>query len=87
MAILTCVLGLVVAAGAHFASFVAERRAKRTYKEIVGKRGQLSEPKDTWRGVRRLVGSWGCLLTVLEFVRGLGVLLALGSVLYLITVR
>lgn len=69
------------------ASLVAERRAKRAYKEIVGKQGQLSDPKDIWRGVRRLVGGWGCLLTVLEFVRGLGVLLALGSMLYLITVK
>lgn len=87
IAILTFILGFVAAAGAHLASKVAERCAEEAYKEIVGKEGVLTEEDDIWEGVRPLVGGWGCLVTVLEFVRGLGVLLALGSAVYLIAAK
>jgi len=72
---------------AHLAIKVAERRARKAYEELVGEETAANPPDDVWKDVRSLAGSWGCLVTTLEFVRGIGVVLALGAGLYLLTGR
>jgi hypothetical protein len=79
---LLCVLGIIVSLGAHLGCKVVERLAEERYKELVGDKDSEAAD-DVWEGVRPMVGSWGCLLTVLEFVRGLGLLILLGALLYL----
>lgn len=83
-ATLFCILGILVAVVAHLASKEAEYRAKRTYKELMGNKHMRNAPEDIWTGVRPLVGGWGCLLAMLEFLKGVGILVAIGSGLYLI---
>lgn len=39
---------------------------------------------DPWIDIRPIVGRWGCLVLVLEFLRGLAVLVVILSVLYLL---
>lgn len=80
-----CVLGVVFAAVAHLATRVAERRAEGAYREFVGEDAASSAPNDVWKDVRPLVAGWGCLVTLLEFIRGLGLVVALAAGLYLIT--
>lgn len=77
-----CILGIVVSLGAHLGCKVVERLAEERYKELIGDTSSEVE-NDVWEGVRPMVGSWGCLLTVLEFIRGLGLLILLGALLYL----
>ena len=78
-------LGVTLAVVAHLAINVAERRAREAYEELVGEEEAANPPDDVWKDVRPLVGSWGCLVTTLEFVRGIGVVVALGAGLYLVT--
>jgi hypothetical protein len=85
VAALFCILGIIVAGIAHLATRVAERRAREVYRELVGEEAGSSAPDDVWKDVRPLVAGWGCLVTVLEFIRGLGVVVALGAGLYLVT--
>jgi len=75
-------LGIVVAAAAHLGCKVTERLARERYRELVGEEADL--PEDGWQEIRPLAGRWGCLVAGLEFVRGMGVFLALGAVLYLV---
>jgi hypothetical protein len=81
---LVCLLGTATAAVAHLAIRVAERRARDAYRSIVGEDAAAGRADDEWKDIRPLVASWGCLVTILEFVRGAGVLLAFGAGLYLI---
>jgi hypothetical protein len=83
--VLLCAVGLLVALSAHLAIKVAERRAREMYRGLVGGEAASSEPEDMWKEIRAIVGGWGCLVTALEFVRGLGVVLALAAGLYLVT--
>lgn len=85
VAVLLCVLGLAVAASGHLAIKVAERRASQLYQELVGEEAASSAPDDVWKDVRSLAGGWGCLVTALEFIRGVGLLVALAAGLYLVT--
>jgi hypothetical protein len=87
MALLLLLLGLLISLTAHLACKVAERRARVVYREVVGDEVASRAPDDVWSDVRPLVASWGCLVTVLEFIRGLGVVVALGAGLYLVTAR
>jgi hypothetical protein len=84
---LILVLGLLMALAAHLGCKVAERCARDVYRELVGEEVASSAPDDVWNDVRPLVARWGCLVTVLEFIRGLGVVVALGAGLYLVTGR
>jgi hypothetical protein len=84
-ATLLCVLGVAVAVSAHVATKVAERRAQQMYRELVGEEAASQAHDDIWDGVRPLVAGWGCLVTALEFVRGLGIVVALAAGLYLVT--
>ena len=94
-AALFCLLGVVAALVAHVATRVAERRARDIYRDLVGGDAASAEAaaaapagvNDEWKDIRPLVASWGCLVTVLEFVRGAGMLLALAALLYLIAGR
>jgi len=81
---LVCLLGTATAVVAHLAIRVAESRARDIYRTIVGEDAATCTADDEWKDVRPLVASWGCLVTILEFIRGAGVLLALGAVIYLI---
>jgi hypothetical protein len=63
---------------------MAERRARIAYAELVGEETATNPPDDLWKDVRPLAGRWGCVVTTLEFVRGIGVVLALGAGLYLL---
>jgi len=81
---LACLLGSTSAVVAHLALRVAERRARDVYRSLVGEDALTSRADDEWKDVRPLVASWGCLVTILEFIRGAGVLLAFGSGLYLV---
>jgi hypothetical protein len=85
LAILIVGFGVVLAAAAHLAIKVAERRARKGYEELVGEETAANPPDDVWKDVRPLAASWGCVVTTLEFVRGLGVVVALGAGLYLVT--
>lgn len=85
LAILVVGLGIVLALAAHLAIGVAERRARKAYEELVGEQAAANPPDDVWKDVRPLAGRWGCLVTALEFVRGMGVVVALGAGLYLVT--
>ena len=80
--ILFCLLGILMAATAHTASKVAERRAREAYRELVGEDPDV--PLDGWQEVRSLAGRWGCLVAMLEFLRGMGAFVALGAGLYLV---
>jgi len=80
--VLSCLLGILMAATAHLGCKVAERRARQDYRELVGDDPDV--PHDGWEEIRPLVGRWGCLLAALEFLRGVGFLVALGAGLYLI---
>jgi hypothetical protein len=84
VALLFLFLGLLIALVAHLACKVAEGRARVVYRELVGDEVAAGAPEDVWSDVRPLVASWGCLVTVLEFIRGLGVVVALGAGLYLL---
>ena len=79
--ILLCILGFVIAGVAHIVSKIAERRARQSYRELIG--GDAELPRDGWQEVQPLAGRWGCLIAVMEFLRGIGVALAVGAVLYL----
>ena len=85
---LFCFLGAFAAVVAHVAIRVAERRARDVYRELVGEESASAaasgDVDDEWKDVRPLVASWGCLVTILDFARGAGVLLALAALLYLI---
>jgi hypothetical protein len=83
-AVLVSVLGLAVAAIAHLAIRVAERRAREAYRELAGEEAASSAPDDVWKDVRSLVGGWGCLVTGLELVRGVGLVVALAAALFLV---
>ena len=85
MAALVCILGVALAAVAHLATRVAERRAQAVYRELVREEAASNASDDVWSDVRPLVARWGCLVTLLEFIRGLGVVVALAAGLYLIT--
>lgn len=39
---------------------------------------------DGWQAIRPLAGRWGCLVTALEFLRGLGMVVTLAAGLYLV---
>jgi hypothetical protein len=86
-AMLVLGFGIALAVAAHVAIKVAERRARKAYKELVGERAAANPPDDVWKDVRPLAGRWGCLVTTLEFTRGIGVVVALGAGLYLVTGR
>ena len=75
-------LGVAVAVAAHLGARAAQRRARKAYRDLVGHKSDL--PDDHWQDIRPLVGPWGCLSTVLAFLRGIGVVLALAAALYLI---
>lgn len=83
-AVLIAGVGGAVAVGAHLAMAWAERRARRAYEELVGEEEAARAPDDGWRGVRRLVGGWGCLVPALALVRGVGVAAAVGAGLYVV---
>jgi hypothetical protein len=85
VAALLCILGVALAAVAHLATKVAERRAQGAYRELVGEEAASSAPDDVWKDVRPLVAGWGCLVTLLEFIRGLGIVVALAAALCLVT--
>ena len=76
--------GIGVAVAAHLAIRVAERRARRAYEELVGEDIASNPADDAWKGIRILIGNWGCLVTVLELLRGMGVTVALGTGFYLV---
>ena len=81
---LVCLLGTATAVVAHLAIRVTERRARDVYRTMVGEDAVACPADDEWKDVRPLVASWGCLVTILDFIRGASVLLALGAVVYLI---
>jgi hypothetical protein len=84
LAILIMGLGVTLAAAAHLAINVAECRAREAYEELVGEETAANPPDDVWKGIRPLTGSWGCVVTALELVRGIGVVVAVGAGLYLL---
>lgn len=84
LAVLIAGFGIVLAGAAQLAIKVAERHARRAYEELVGEETAANPPNDVWKDVRSLAGSWGCVVTTLEFVRGVGVVMALGAGLYLV---
>lgn len=85
LAVLLFGFGTAVAMGAHVGLKAAQRRARKAYRELVGKKHE--PPEDEWEGIRTLTGGWGCLSAVLEFLRGLGVVLAGAAVIYLVASR
>jgi len=76
------VLSTIFAVAAHVASKIAKRRAEKTYREFM--RDVDESEEGIWHEIRPLVGGWGCSLAALEFLRGIGIFLALGAALYLI---
>jgi hypothetical protein len=79
-----CVLSIAFAAIAHLATKVAERHAQQVYRDLVGEEAASHASDDIWNDVRPLVAGWGCLVTALEFIRGLGIVVALTAGLYLV---
>lgn len=86
-AVLFLGLGIALAVGAHLGVREAERRARRAYEELVGEEAATNPPEDLWEEVRPLVGSWGCLLMALEFVRGVSLVVAGAAAVYLVAGR
>ena len=80
---LLLVLGLISAVAAHLGSKAAERLAHERYRELVDEK--LDFPDDAWQEIRPLAGHWGCLSAGLEFLRGVGVVIAVAAALYLVT--
>ena len=83
-AVLLMVAGTGLATAAHLTIRVAERHARRAYEELVGEDAARYPPDDAWKGIRSLTGNWGCVVAVLEFLRGLGVAVALGAGIYFV---
>lgn len=82
------IVGAAVALGAHVACTITGRRAKKRYREIAGPEPDSESVEGgLWSEVRSMVGVWGCLTVGLEFLRGLGVVVALFGALYLILGR
>lgn len=77
-------LGIVMALIAHAIGRLAERRAREAYRELIGDE-EPTIPNDNWQAIRPLIGRWGCILPLMEFIRGFGVLLALVAAFYLVT--
>lgn len=67
---------------AHVASRIAEHRAKKAYQEFMTDAEEWPE-KGIGYEIRLIVGVWGCLFAVLEFLREMGELSypSIGSVL------
>ena len=82
VAVLLFGLGAAVAVAAQLSLKAAERRAEEAYRDLLGEK---HEPiSDEWAGIRKLTGRWGCLAAVLEFLRGMGVVLAGAATIYLV---
>ncbi|MGD8752024.1 MAG: hypothetical protein PVG14_11405 [Anaerolineales bacterium] len=91
------VLGLLLMLVTRISAQAAERRANRSYQELLARshqkvgraKGQRVTMRDSlegdpWGDVRPVVGVWGCLSLVLRFLFGLAVFLTLSSAFYLI---
>jgi len=76
------ILGLVIALAAHLLLGIVGRQADRAHRHLVGEKHAVSAQRDGWGEMRSLVGGWGCLHIVLEFLRGLGVLIAVSGGVY-----
>jgi hypothetical protein len=89
----TLVVGLLLGSllftlGSHLGSRVAELRARERYREIMDSiGGDEVRYDDEWAEVRPLVGGWGCLVALLDLLKGLALLVAGGSLLYLLLRR
>lgn len=82
LTVLFFILGILISLAAHAGSRAAELRARERYRELMGDAPDL--PDDGWQEIRPLAGRWGCLIATLEFLRGVGIALALGMGLYLV---
>jgi hypothetical protein len=81
-AVLLVGAGGMLAVAAHVGCRLAERRARESYRELVGE--GYDAPADRWDEIRPLAGGWGCLVAGLELARGVGVAVAGGAALYLV---
>lgn len=81
-ALLIAALGLGLGIAAHVGASATERRARARYHEIMGEHKIEALGDDIWEDLRQYAGGWGGLTIILRFLRGLGVLLALGATLY-----
>lgn len=82
VAVVLCLFGIAMTVAAHNGSKTAERRARERYRELVGEAPDV--PENGWQEIRPLAARWGCLFVALEFVRGVGVVVTLGTGIYLI---
>jgi hypothetical protein len=77
-------VGAAIAAGAAWGSRAADRRARQTYRRLMREHAQTRRAGDVWEEVRPVVGGWGCLSAGLRLVIGLGVVTAVGALVYLL---
>jgi hypothetical protein len=77
-------VGAAVAAGAAWVSRPAGRRARQTYRRLMREHTETQRAGDIWEEVRPVVGGWGCLAAGLRLVVGLGVVTAIGALVYLL---
>jgi hypothetical protein len=75
--------GFILAVLAHLGIAGADRHARERYHELMGKYEALVDQTDSpWRGIRQEVGWWGCLKVGLVVMRGAGLLLMIGSLVF-----
>jgi hypothetical protein len=77
-------VGTAVSAGAAWGARAADRRARQTYRRLMREHAETQRPGDIWEEVRPVVGGWGCLVAALRLVVGLGVVTAIGALVYLL---
>jgi hypothetical protein len=58
--------------------------ARQTYRRLMREHAQTRRAGDVWEEVRPVVGGWGCLSAGLRLVIGLGVVTAVGALVYLL---
>jgi hypothetical protein len=84
LALLLIILGVAVAAGAAWGSRAADQRARQTYRRLMREYAEKQRPGDIWEEVRPVVGGWGCLVAALRLAVGLGLVTAIGALVYLL---
>jgi hypothetical protein len=82
LALALFLIGILLVLGAHWALNKAEERSRELYEQIVGPEHAQDEIESAWIGGKPVVGHWGCVVIVLQVLRGLGVLLAIGALVY-----
>jgi hypothetical protein len=80
--LIIALLGVLLTITAHLSLPVTQRRARDRYHALMGEHQDNLQDPDIWADLRPYAGGWGCLVIVLRFLRGLGLLVACSMIVY-----